>query len=216
MNSKNKNSKSGFTLVELLVAVAIFTTVATVAISSLLVVINSNRQSQGIKTAIDNISFAVDLIAREARSGINYNCISAAGVGPDCPLGGYEVSFQPVGSSALKYYRYQKDPSEGEGNIQECLDSSGTNGDFCSANSINWHSITAPSPIVNISNMNFYVLGEALSTDATDYHSRTVPRILITAEGTISSKNSTSTFNLQTTASERSRNDNRPFCQTCI
>jgi hypothetical protein len=73
-----------------------------------------------------------------------------------------------------------------------------------SINSADWQSITAPTSTVNITNMTFYVLGTASSTDPI-IANRTQPRVIITIEGDVMSKEGKSSFMLQTSASERSR-----------
>ncbi len=210
MKARTEKMK-GFTLVELLVAVAIFTTVAVVAVGSLVTVINSNNQSQSIKSAIDNINFAVDAIARNVRNGSKYVCYKDGQTlgSKDCVTGGNEISYIPSGSSTGVYYRFAASPAYGEGNIQECSDVGGQTDSFCTPNSPSWESMTAPTSTVNITNMTFYVVG---SDDAnnSNYTDRTQPRILITAQGLVVSKGKTVTnFTLQTTASRRVRNDNR-------
>ena len=62
----------GFTLIEVMVAVSIFTIVVTVGIGSLMTVNKGYRQSQLQRTAIDNIAFAMESMAREIRIGTNY------------------------------------------------------------------------------------------------------------------------------------------------
>lgn len=71
--SSNKNNQ-GFTLIEVMVSVSIFTIVVLVGISSLLTVNNSFRRSQNQRAAIDNLSFSVESIMREVRIGKDYSC----------------------------------------------------------------------------------------------------------------------------------------------
>lgn len=66
--------EGGFTLIEVMVSVSIFTIVVLVGISSLLTVNNSFRRSQNQRAAIDNLSFATESIMREVRIGREYAC----------------------------------------------------------------------------------------------------------------------------------------------
>jgi prepilin-type N-terminal cleavage/methylation domain-containing protein len=70
------NTKRGFTLIEMIVSIAIFMTVATVAIGALLKVVDANKKAQSIKTSITNLNFVLDAMTRELRVGTKYNCNS--------------------------------------------------------------------------------------------------------------------------------------------
>lgn len=70
----SKPQQKGFTLVEMIVALAIFAIVALVAIGALLKVTDANKKSQSLKTAINNLNFALESMSREMRVGFNYAC----------------------------------------------------------------------------------------------------------------------------------------------
>ncbi len=202
--SNNFKSKKGFTLVELLVATAVFMSVMVVAISSLMIIINSNKQSESIKSVVDNVTFAIDNISRNLRSGTDYHCYPETGV-PDCPGGGDEISATvtlPNGATTTIFYKFVKNPlGVNEGNIQKCDRSINL---FCPLGG--WKSMTAPISNVNITNVTFYVLGATQSGKTVSCPSRTQPRIILTGTGQVISKNgNTSDFTLQTTFSRRSR-----------
>jgi prepilin-type N-terminal cleavage/methylation domain-containing protein len=88
--------KRGFTLVELIVAIALFGLVMIMALSTLLSVTNNNRTAQTSREALDNIDFALDDIIREARLGKNYHCDVAAGA-----VGAPQDCISPASSFAL-------------------------------------------------------------------------------------------------------------------
>lgn len=70
-----KNGKTGgFTLVEIMVALGVFTIVAVVAMGAFLKIIDANKKSQTLKTAINNINFALESMSREMRVGSMYTC----------------------------------------------------------------------------------------------------------------------------------------------
>jgi prepilin-type N-terminal cleavage/methylation domain-containing protein len=73
-NKKN----SGFTLVEIMVALGIFAIVAVVAVGAFMKIIDANKKSQTLKTAINNINFALESLTREMRVGSMYNCGTGA------------------------------------------------------------------------------------------------------------------------------------------
>src|SRR3989338_10752149 len=76
MNLKSKflNLKSGFTLIELLVSISIFSVVTIVAVGALLNLARAADRSHAILTAIGNLDFAMEQMARTIRVGTYYYC----------------------------------------------------------------------------------------------------------------------------------------------
>lgn len=86
---KNNSSKSrarkdwlfrkdrAFTLVEMIVSLAIFSIVAVVALGALIKIISANKKAQTVQSAITNLNFALESLSREMRVGTNYNCGSS-------------------------------------------------------------------------------------------------------------------------------------------
>lgn len=95
----------GFSLIEVLVSLSIFTVVMTISIGALMVVINANSKAQNTQAVMTNISYALDSITREIRTGTDYYCGSVAslpvsGVSvANCPAGGVALSFNEGGQS---------------------------------------------------------------------------------------------------------------------
>jgi len=188
----------GFSLVEMLVAVAIFMSIMTVAVSSLISIINANNKAQSIKSTIDSVTFAIENISRDMRVGSDYQCLPPDTEGKsDCLGGGPSVQYVNSEGYLIKYV-FSTDSSLG----------------VLTRTDLNCYPFTDPCPAidlisrdsnVNISNMTFFVIGADHGSDTMP--TRTQPRVIITASGLISSKGSTPTsFNLQTTASQRIRN----------
>ncbi len=65
---------TGFTLVEMIIALALFSVVSTVSIGALLVLIDNNRELRDEQALITNVSFAMDMMTREIRAGYEYVC----------------------------------------------------------------------------------------------------------------------------------------------
>lgn len=74
-----QDNQKGFTLIEIIVSLAIFTIVAVVAVGAFLKILDANKKSQTLKTAINNVNFALESITREMRVGDNYVCAGAIG-----------------------------------------------------------------------------------------------------------------------------------------
>lgn len=64
--------KDGYTLIELMVAVGLFAVVMMLASGSYIMMIGISRQAQGIASGIDNLSFALETMTRDIRTGFNY------------------------------------------------------------------------------------------------------------------------------------------------
>ncbi len=72
-NAENKKlSARGYTLIELVVAVGLFALVMLLASGAYLVIIGANRQAQAVATGIDNLSFALETMTRDIRTGSQY------------------------------------------------------------------------------------------------------------------------------------------------
>ncbi len=69
------NPSPGFTLIEMLVSVGLFTSVITVALMALLNIKALQAKSSAFRTINNNLNFAVELMSREIRTGKDY-CIN--------------------------------------------------------------------------------------------------------------------------------------------
>ena len=73
---KAPHSQFGFTLVEMIVSLAVFSIVLTVSVGALLVLVATNQQLQAEQSVMTNLSFALDSMTREIRTGSGYYCES--------------------------------------------------------------------------------------------------------------------------------------------
>lgn len=64
----------GFTLVEIMVALMIFSLVVVVALAALVRIVDANRKAQTIQDAVVNLSFSMESMTRELRTGSAYYC----------------------------------------------------------------------------------------------------------------------------------------------
>lgn len=195
----------GFTLVEMMVAVAVFSIVMVVATSALLNVIDANHKAQSIKTAINNVNFALEGLSKDMRMGINYDCgdtVSEASTLGTCTSGKTVIGYNSPrayentdGTHKRAYYKYNSTTQQ----IEECLEKQSAIN--CDDNSF--------SPItsndVRITNMKFYVLNDNPSTAGF----KEQPRMIMTLTGEAGTKDKTkTTFDLQTSISQRVRVNN--------
>lgn len=68
----------GFTLIEIIVSVGLFSVVMLVSTAAYLTIITLDKEARATNELVVNLSFAVDSISRNIRTGKNYSC---AGVG---------------------------------------------------------------------------------------------------------------------------------------
>jgi prepilin-type N-terminal cleavage/methylation domain-containing protein len=92
----------GFTLVEMIVAVAIFATVVLIAVGALLSIVSANRKANELRVVMENLNFAIESIARDIRTGEDYGC---TGVSGDCSASSRLTFIDQSG--ALVEYQFQ-------------------------------------------------------------------------------------------------------------
>jgi prepilin-type N-terminal cleavage/methylation domain-containing protein len=96
--------QKGFTLLEIIVSVAVFGVVMVVAGGALLNIIDANRKAQVLGVGMNNVNFAMDTISRRMRLGSNYHCdidTTALNTPRDC-VNANSVAFEgPDGDPAV-------------------------------------------------------------------------------------------------------------------
>lgn len=157
-----------------MVAIGLFSLVMLLASSSYLLMLGINRQTQGITTGINNLSFALGTMTRDIRTGTAYNC---AGIG-NCS-GGNSFTFIDENGATVTYARGTQQGRNGQmGNITK-----------------NDEILTDPS--VNITSLIFYAFGTA-SNDTSQ------PHVIIIVSGEVSyAAGKTETFTVETGATMR-------------
>jgi prepilin-type N-terminal cleavage/methylation domain-containing protein len=200
----------GFTLVELMVAVAVFSIVMVTAASALLNVIEANRKAQAIKTAINNINFALEAISKDMRVGTEYECLDEDfnKINPDgnCGVsGGVAIRYRSVqagddtGNKKLYAYYYFDNKTTGPNSrsIMGCVED---NANDCSNYDANYSRLTSEE--IAITSARFYVVGNT----APGVSPKLQPRMVMTLTGKVNEGKKTETeFNLQTSVSQRAR-----------
>lgn len=180
----------GFTLVEMIVAVALFAVVMLVSVGALLALVGANRKAQALQSVINNLNISLDGMVRAIRMGSQYHCgTSSYSVAQDCAdneSGDTTFAFEPYGGDlSLPGDQWVYSYDAGSKRIYKSVDGG--------ASSV---AITAPG--VRIDSLKFYVIG-------TTRGDTVQPKIVITVKGTAGAdqvKTST-TFSIQATAVQR-------------
>jgi len=176
----NLKKNKGFTLVELLVSISVFSVVMVICMGSIVVMLDSNRKSEAERSVMDNLGYTMDNMVRSIRFGSSYHCgLSGTLNQPlDCPTGDTAITV---------------------------LDSSGTQTTYrlsggAIVKTVGGVDYILTSPDTTIQTLTFFVLGSTLYSAGDVVQ----PRVIITVNGIagVNSK-SQSSFNLETMVSQR-------------
>lgn len=91
-------SRSGFTLLEMLVSIGIFSVLVVSAIDITLGISNAQLKTASLQAIQDNIRFGLELVTKEMRTGTNYRLSSF------CAPAGSEISFITSAGEQRVYY----------------------------------------------------------------------------------------------------------------
>lgn len=69
-----KNKQKGFTLVETLVALALFSVVLVISGGVIVSIININKKNQAISSVVSNLNYSIDSMIRDIKTGYMYKC----------------------------------------------------------------------------------------------------------------------------------------------
>lgn len=197
--------QKGFTLVELLVSVFIFSMVMLVAVGSLLSMVDANRKAQTIKSAVNNLSFALDGMSRAIRVGTTFRCGTAAQSGSSATLSSWGNCVNTVeGGSLIAFEAYGGNRSNSADQWVYCRGTGTTCSESGTAilrsqnGGANYQSITSSE--VTVEDLRFYVVGVAPRSSG----SMSQPRIVMVMHGYAGSNEKTKTeIRLQTTMTPR-------------
>ncbi len=179
--------KRGFTIIEMLVSVAIFATVMTIALGALLAMSESDRRAQTLKSVINNLNFSLDAMSRSIRTGRDYHCNISSGnvtAAQDCAVTpATSIAFLSADNITTQYCR---------GNGTSC-NGSGT-AILVKKGSSAWSAITSSEVV--ITNLQFYVTGATTAN--------VQPHVVVLLSGQVPvSATQISSFDLETSITQR-------------
>jgi prepilin-type N-terminal cleavage/methylation domain-containing protein len=189
-----KPMKKGFTLIEVLVSVSIFTIVMLIATGSVFTIVEANKKTHSLKSVMTNLNFALESIARDMRVGTKYTCDNVG----DCQNGGtilrYKANRDVDGDG---FYS----PTDSNDQIEYSLGTSQYQGQILKriySNGQPAFPITAQE--INITNLKFYASG----TNQGGISDGKQPKVVITIQGYAGIENTRSNFNIETLVGQRS------------
>ncbi len=212
---KNNSIKNkGFTLVEMIVSIAIFMIVSLVAIGAFLKIIDLNTKSHTLKDSIANMNFVMDSISRELRTGTNFYCPSgyyAVSANTDLPAPNCTTNSFTDNWSIYFYSPKTANRTDGSGKKCRLIHAySFSNESIYKAEQSSCDGLIAPYPspyyffpvISNDGSITFSKATMKITRDTTNIYA--VPFVQFHFVGTIGKKERTKTaFDLQTGISQR-------------
>lgn len=73
-SQSSAGQKRGFTLVEMIVSLGVFSIVAVVALGALVKIVSANKKAQTLQATMNNLNFALETLSRELRVSPYYYC----------------------------------------------------------------------------------------------------------------------------------------------
>lgn len=191
----------GFTLIEMMVAVTIFSMVMLVSAGSILSIVDANRKAQSIKSIVNNLNFTMETMSRNIRVGTNYKCVTGSivpsdlEVPADCPsdpgsiliVESQDGASGNVNDQLVYLFLDATDDPEGVGGIFRQIGLGNNDEDRIRLTANN----------VRIDEMEFYVEGALNDTDGIQ------PRVRMVIKGHAQVGGINSEFNLQTSVTQR-------------
>lgn len=199
---KKKNTECGFTLIELMVSVAIFSIVLLFALGAILTIIDANGKARTLTSVMNNVNFAFENVTRSIKTGkeikvnpgVN-NCGTGISVGSNesIQVEAIDLTASPDTFTRVRIiYRLCTD-ADGHGSIEKSVDGGP------------YEKITSPDIDVDV--LKFHLFADGQEFTGTDPELGKQPRVLVTIGGTVEfRRNVSSEFNIQTTVSVRDLN----------
>lgn len=185
---KKQNYNSGFTLVEVMIAITLFTAIMIIGTGAVLQTNAVHKKTQTMRSIMDNLNFIMEDMARNLRLGYSYECNAAVPTSPtvitptptDCVNGGSSLAFISADGTPFVY---------AIGSVSGSPVSV-----FKSKNGEAVIKLNPDEVVIN-PRSGFNVYGTEIGGNQ--------PRVVIRLSGTITAKNVSTDFDLETTVSQR-------------
>lgn len=168
----------GYTLLEMIVAVGLFSIIMLLATGAYFNLIKIDREARAVNDVVSNLSFAVDSLGREIRTGTGYKCNNEEN-DPNCTdSAGTSFGYTDSVGREVSYWLSSSNQ------IIATIDGEDS---------------PLTDPRIHIDTLSFYVRG--VNEGTTD---NVQPQTLVAIEGSITtSPEKTVTFSIQTSATQR-------------
>ena len=180
-----QKNNGGYTIIETMIAVSLFLIIVMIGMESLLNANLIHIKSQDLRSIMDNLSFIMEDMSKNIRTGNSYHCIDDGNVVATTPhdcISGGGISFKSSLGNQWVYAIYP------DGSIQKSV-SGGTAGTF---------TVLTP-PEIKIDPVSSFSVSGALPPPGDTRQ----PFVIIRLVGNITYKNIVTPFTLQTSVSQR-------------
>lgn len=176
MRNSSLNAK-GFTLIELIISVGLFSVVAVIAASAYLNLVSIDRTTRATNDLVNNMTFVMNSIASNLRTGSKYICNTPDGNGNgECSA----ITFTDASGCVTTYTYTGESISVSQAGAATCTDSG-----------------VLTDPKIDITDARFILMGNP-SSDVYE------PQVIIFISGSLDSgPGKKSTFSVQTSATQR-------------
>lgn len=206
----------GYTLIETVVAIAIFSIIILIGINALINANEAGRKGRDLRNVLDNFNFAVEDMSRNIRDGYNYRCYDSGNpwTGSDagdpiledprsCEFGqaiifeNSTVGLPTTGADQWGYKLSHIDSTLGCGN-----DGASVRYNLCKTTNggVDWLQLNPPEIEITLADI-FSILGAETNSPPTN--DKQQPLVIMKLLGEIIYKNATTVLSLQTTVSQR-------------
>ncbi|MEI6281069.1 MAG: hypothetical protein WCP17_03685 [bacterium] len=195
-----KHKNTGYTIIETMIAVSLFIVIVMAGMGALLNANLLHKKSQNMRSIMDNLSFIMEEMSKNLRTGYDYRCINGGNFSYDITIPQSCVNGKAI---AFESAHGNNDPLDSASPLDQWVYKidEDTNNIFKSVNSgVNWTQLN-PSEIIIDRASSFSVLGaESPSSSASD---KQQPFVVIRLVGKIRYKDIDTPFSLQTSVSQR-------------
>jgi prepilin-type N-terminal cleavage/methylation domain-containing protein len=203
-----RRQQSGFTLIEVMIASALFVVIMVLGIGGLLSVYKTYQVNRGMREIVDNLNTVMEDMSRNIRLGRDFTCLEGSQRLGSPDINGTQVIDPDRAdcSSPKGYTLYFKGQEADVSVVTDRIIYSFTpadDGDWTKGvivksrnGGISYAQITTPGVVINMAQSGFIVIGSS-PTDSAQ------PLILIKIVGSFTYKDVTIPFNIQSTVTSR-------------
>jgi Tfp pilus assembly protein PilW len=192
--------ESGYTIIETMIAVSLFIIIVMSGLGALLNANLLHQKSQNMRSIMDNLSFIMEDMGRNLRTGYHYQCFdvnhqilspATLGASQSCPSG-WAIAFEIANGNPSTYADQWVYYISNDGKIFKSADGAQS-----------FVQLTPDEVMINSTSSGFSVLG----AEPPDYTSppgdQQQPFVILRLVGNITFKNVVTPFSLQTSVSQR-------------